>query len=99
MSIKKTIIKLEKHIGIKFPKYEATFYSYQRNSCIHIGLDKAIFAYSNFQDLMKEINSFLNEHIPNKFSVNFPRLIHSTKWKFDYIALKKTFLPLFFKAM
>ena len=84
MSIKKTI-------GIKFPKYEATFYSYQRNSCIHIGLDKAIFAYSNFQDLMKEINSFLNEHIPNKFSVNFPRLIHSTKWKFDYIALKKTF--------
>ena len=55
------------------------------HSFIHMGLDKAIFAYSNFQDLMKEINLFLDEHIPNKFSGNFPRLIHSTKWKLDYI--------------
>ena len=53
MSIKKPIIKLEKHIGIKFPKYEAKFCSNRRNLCIHMGLDKAIFAYSNFQDLMK----------------------------------------------
>ena len=84
MSIKKTIIKLEKHIGIKFPEYEAKFYSNRRNSCIHMGLDKAILAYSNFQDLMKEINLFLDEHIPNKLNGNFPRLIHSTKFKFDY---------------
>ena len=89
MSIKKTIIKLEKHIGIKFPEYEAKFYSNRRNSCIHIGLDKAIFAYSNFQDLMKEINLVLDENIPNKFSANFSRLIYSTKWKFDYIVSKK----------
>ena len=34
---------------------------------------------------MKEINLFLDEHIPNKFNGNFPNLIHSTKWKFDYI--------------
>ena len=54
------------------------------HSFIHMGLDKAIFAYSNFQDLMKEINLFLDEHIPNKFNGNFPRLIHSTKLKFDY---------------
>ena len=89
ISIKKTIIKLEKHIRIKFPEYEAKFYSNRRNSCIHIGLDKAIFAYSNFQDLMKEINLVLDENIPNKFSANFSRLIYSTKWKFDYIVSKK----------
>ena len=92
ISIKKTIIKLEKHIRIKFPEYEAKFYSNGRNSCIHMGFNKAIFAYSNFQDLMKEINLFLNEHIPNKFSGNFPRLIDSTKWKFDYIASTKKWL-------
>ena len=54
-----------------------------------MGLDKAIFAYSNLQDLMKQINLFLDKHIPNKFSGNFPRLIHSTKWKFDYIVSTK----------
>ena len=89
MSIKKTIIKLEKHFGIKFLEYEAKFYSNRRNSRIHMGLNKAIFAYSNFHDLVKEINLFLDEHIPNKFSGNFPRLINSTKWKFDYIVSTK----------
>ena len=48
MSIKRTIIKLEKHIGIKFPEHEAKFYSNRRNSGIHMGLNKAIFAYLNF---------------------------------------------------
>ena len=102
MSIKKTITKLEKHIGIKFPEYEAKFYSNRRNSCIHMGLDKAIFAYSNLQDLMKQINLFLDKHIPNKFSGNFPRLIHSTKWKlitlFRQKVVKKvdnTYMPKF----
>ena len=54
-----------------------------------MGLNKAIFAYSNFQDLTKEINLFLDEHIPNSFNGNFPRLIHSTKCKFDYIVSTK----------
>ena len=49
MSIKKAIIKLEKHIGIKFPESEAKFYSNQINSCIHKGLNKAIFAYLIFK--------------------------------------------------
>ena len=52
-------------------------------------LDKAIFAYSNFQELLKEITLFLDENIPNKFTHNFPRLIHSTKWKFDNIVAIK----------
>ena len=84
ISIKKTIIKLEKHIGIKLPEYEAKFYSNRRNSCIHTVFDKAVFAYSHFEELMKEINLFLDEHIPKNSSGNIPRLIHSTKWKFDY---------------
>ena len=54
-----------------------------------MGLNKVIFVYSNFQDLLKEINLFLDEHIPNKFSGNFPILIHSTKWKFHYIVSTK----------
>ena len=81
MSIKKIILKLEKHIQNKFPEYEVKFYSNRRNYCIHMGLHKAIFAFSNFRELLKEVTLFLDE--------NFPRLIHSTKWKFDYIVATK----------
>ena len=54
-----------------------------------MGLDKAMFPYSNFKTLLKEVTSCLDEHIPNKFSNNFQKLIHSTKWKFDYILASK----------
>ena len=54
-----------------------------------MGLDKAIFAFSNFRELLKEVTLFLDENIPNTFTDNFPRLIHSTKWKFDYIVATK----------
>ena len=89
MSIKKIILKLEKHIQNKFPEYEAKFYSNLRNYCIHMGLDKAIFAFSNLRELLKELTLFLDENIPNKFTDNFLRLIHSTKWKCDYIVATK----------
>ena len=89
MLIKKIILKLEKHIQNKFPGYEAKFYSNRRNYCIHMGLGKAIFAFSNFRDLLEEVTLFLDKNIPNKFTDNFPRLIHSTKWKFDYIVVTK----------
>ena len=89
MLIKKIILKLEKHIQNKFPEHEVKFYSNRRNYCIHMGLDKAIFAFSNFRELLKEVTLFLDENIPNKFTDNFPRLIHSTKWKFDYIVATK----------
>ena len=72
------------HIRVTFPEYDAEFYSNRRNLCIHMGLDKVIFSYSNFKELLEEVKSFLDEHIPNKFTTNLPEVIHSTKWKYDY---------------
>ena len=89
MSIKRIILKMEKHIRNKFPEYDAKSYSNRINSCIHLGLDKAIFSYSNFKTLLEEVTSFLDEHTPNKFSSNFPKSIHSTKSRFDHILATK----------
>ena len=86
MSIKKLVVQLEKHINVKFPEYQAKFYYNRRNFYIHIGLDKSLFGYDNFRKLLEEVESFLNEHLLNKFIAIFPpKLIHSTKWKHDYI--------------
>ena len=93
MSIKKLVVQLEKHINVKFPEYEAKFYSNQRNLFIHMGLDKSLFGYKHFRKLLTEINCFLNEHLPNKFNCFFPpKLLHSTKWKHDYILSRKKYL-------
>ena len=55
-----------------------------------MGLDNSVFGYSNFKQLLEEIDLFVKEHLPGKFiSNNFPKLIYSTKWKYDYIVCKK----------
>ena len=94
MSIKKLVIQLEKCIHVKFPEYNAKFYSNRRNNYIHIGLDSSLFGYANFKKLLDEVDCFLNENLRDKFiSVSPPKLIHSTKWKHDYIVkLKKRHL-------
>ena len=51
-------------------------------------LENSIFGYTNFKKLF-EVDLFLNEHLPNKFISNFPKLIHSIKWKFDCIVASK----------
>ena len=72
ISVKKLVIKLEKHIK----EYQAKFYSNRRNFYIHMGLENSTFGFKNFQKLLEEVDSFLNEHLPNKF---VSKLIHSTK--------------------
>ena len=59
MSIKKSILILEKDFKKKFTELNAPFYSTRRYMCVHIGLDKAIFAYSNFNKIINELNKYL----------------------------------------
>ena len=81
---------MQKHIDVTFSEYDAKFYSNGRNLYIHMGLDKLLFGFENYYKLLNEIDCFLNEHLPNKFSSVFPpKLIHSTKWKHDYIMSQK----------
>ena len=89
MSIKESIMKLEKSFKIKFPEVNVAFYSKRRNMCVHMGLNKAIFAYLNFKRIIEQINKFLDDHLAGKFERNYPQLIHSAKWKFDYIVARK----------
>ena len=59
--------------------------------CVHMGLDKAIFVYSNFNKIINELNKFFDEHLTETFKTNYPKLIHSSKWKFDYVITRKNF--------
>ena len=80
MSLKKLIVQLEKHISVKYPEYQAKSYSNRQNFYMHMGLDRSLFSFKNFGQLLQEIDCFLNEHLENKFTSVFPpKLINSTK--------------------
>ena len=89
MSIKKSIMKLEKSFKIKFPEVNVAFYSSRRNMCVYMGLNKTIFAYLNFKRIIEQINKFLDDHLAGIFERNYPQSIHSAKRKFDYIVARK----------
>ena len=72
MSVKKLMIQLQRHINYKYPEFEAKFYSNRRNFYIHMGLNIALLSFSNFKQLLEEIESFINKHLPEKFIlINF----------------------------
>ena len=55
-----------------------------------MGLDKSLFGFEDLKKPLTEVDCFLNEHLPNKFSSIYPpKLIHSAKWKHDYIISQK----------
>ena len=83
MSITKLILQLEKFFKQNFHDLDAGFYISKRNMCVHIGLEKSIFCYSNYKETIEEYNKFFKEHLSNKFIVTKSQLIHTAKWKFD----------------
>ena len=87
--MKKMILQLEKYFKQKFPELDAGFYISKRNMCVHMGLNKAIFSYSNYKAIIDEYKNFLEEHLSDNFIVNNRQLIHTAKWKFDYIISRK----------
>ena len=54
MSLKKLIVQLEKHISVKYPEYQAKFYSNRQNFYIHMGLDRFLFSFKNLRQLLQE---------------------------------------------
>ena len=74
---------------VKFPELNAAFYVSRRNNCVHVGLDNSMFSYTNYANIIAQINKFFTEHLAEKFIVNYPQLVHTAKWKFDYIVSRK----------
>ena len=80
---------MEKEKKEKLPELNAGFYVSERNNCVRKRLDNSIFSYPNYANIIAQINKFFKENLADKFVVNYPQLIHTAKWKFDYIVSKK----------
>ena len=77
---------LKKHINSKFPELQAEFYVSKRKQCIHMGIDRPLFAFANNDQIMDKLKNFkVHRFDLSKYKTVFPTLIHTTRWKFDYI--------------
>ena len=86
--VRKQIVKLEQHRSKKFPELKAAFYVSRRNNFVHMGIDEPLFKFKNHTEIIAEI-IFFKKNLKDKFIVTYPYLIHTAKWKYDYIVSKK----------
>ena len=91
MNVKTVVKKLQKHIEKKHPHYEAKFFSNRRNNYIHLGLDKSLFSYKNYNVFLRDIDTYLSANLNTNFKlVDPPKLVLSLRWKHDYIIRSRT---------
>ena len=82
---------LEQHLSNKFPENNISLYVSKRKEYIHMGLDVPLFSLVRHEQIIQEIKNFklLPYTVEKYFKVVFPQHIGCTKWKFDYIVMKK----------
>ena len=82
---------LEAHLRENFPELKISLYTSKRKEHMHLGLDIVLFMYSRHDQLISEIEKFkmLSYDINQKYKIVYPMHIGSTKWKFDYIIMKR----------
>ena len=82
---------LQNHLNNKFPELKASFYVSKKNENIHMGLDIALFSLIKHDQVIVEIKNFrINSYdIDKHFKFVFLQHIECTRWKYDYIFMKK----------
>ena len=91
MKVKYICMKMEKILQEKFSEISLTevYYS-RRRKHIHFAFDDRLYNYERKKEFLEEIEKFYNEYLKEDFELLTPmRVIHTIKWKFDYIVFRK----------
>ena len=82
---------MEKILKEKFPEIllNEVYYS-RRRKHIHFAFDDRLNNFERKKEFLKEVEKLYNEFLKSDFEfLNPMRIIHTIKWKFDYIAFRK----------
>ena len=86
MYAKTFLIMLNNVLKKDYPNLEVEFYLSRRSKFVHMGLDMFLRKIQNYEQLINDIDKLWNnKKQDDKFIFCEPYLIHSTKWKFDYV--------------
>ena len=91
MKVKNICITMEKIFKEKFPEIPITevYYSKRRKD-IHFAFEDRLSNYERKKEFLEEVEKSFSEHLKKDFEFLSPmRIIHTIKWKFDYIVFRK----------
>ena len=91
MKVKYICLKMEQRLKEKFPeiKLNEVYYSRRRKN-IHFAFDDRLNNFERRKEFLEEIEKLYDEFLKKDFKfLNPMRIIHTIKWKFDYIAFRK----------
>ena len=82
---------MEKNLKEKFPEIPLNeIYYSRRRKQIHFAFDDRLSNLERKKEFLKEVEKLYDEFLKNDFEfLNPMRIIHTIKWKFDYIAFRK----------
>ena len=82
---------MEKNLKEKFPEVPLNeIYYSRRRKHIHFAFDDRLSNLERKKEFLKEVEKLYDELLKNDFEfLNPMRIIHTIKWKFDYIAFRK----------
>ena len=89
MLINQHVRILEKHLNNLFRNLNIRFYVSSRSKYVDMGLDCALFTLKDCSSIIDEIKDFTFDELDKRFSFCFPHLVHTVKWKNDYIIFKR----------
>ena len=82
---------MERTFKEKFPEIAlAEIYYSRRRNHIHFAFEDRLSNYKRRKEFLEEVGKFYSEHLKKDFECLTPmKIIHTIKWKFDYIAFRK----------
>ena len=83
------IYKLERLLKERYSHIPFEFYGSRRKKNIHFGLEKSLVSYENYANAIRDIQEFFKKQKNEEFEFVDPVLIHTVKWKFDYIIFRR----------
>ena len=91
MKIKFICNKIEVILKEKFPdsRLKEVYYS-RRRKHIHFAFDEKPFNFERKDEFQKEVERIFETYLKSDFElINPMKIIHTIKWKFDYIVFRK----------
>ena len=90
MHIRTDIRPLEKFLQQRFnKKLNTSLFVSRISKYVHLGLDVPLLSTRVSSELIAIIKDFEKENRDPKHLFIFPRLMHATKWKYNYIIFEK----------
>ena len=81
---------VKKFLNGKNPHIDFDFYLSRRVQNVHMGLNYSLLKLHEYEQMISDIEKlWLMKRHYMKFKFILPQLIHTAKWKFDYIIFRK----------